>query len=148
MSRTAPAAMLVSAVFLTSACSSGSSPSEATQFSIAAPSTVPTSTRIEATDPADATPTNEIVANDTLFDVAERTDASVADIVAANEPADRSGHLLLAGDIIKLPAGVTTDTPTGTGPGASTDPTSDGESGLGGYVLDEGIDPLPGLPEG
>lgn len=46
-----------------------------------------------------------IVAGDTLSGIADRAEVSVADIVTANGWSDGSDHLILPGDVIKLPQG-------------------------------------------
>ena len=66
-----------------------------------------------ATGPATAgSDTYAIVAGDTLSGIAERAGISLSGLVAANEWADGADHLILPGDVIDLPAGVSVAAPT------------------------------------
>ncbi len=77
-----------------------------------------------------------IEAGDTLSGIADRAGVSVADIVTANGWPDGSDHLILPGDVIKLPPGSSSVSPKSASPvtsPAKTEPASTAAPVGGGY---------------
>ena len=77
-----------------------------------------------------------IVAGDTLSGIADRAGVSVADIVTANEWPDGGDHLILPGDVIKLPQGSSFVPPKSESPATTTASTEPGSAAApAGYEL-------------
>lgn len=91
-------------------------------------------TSCSSDDTATVSDTYTINAGDTLSDVAGRAGVSLTDLVAANGWSDGSDHLIIPGDVIKLPQGTSaasTVTTRSAGTGSASASPSDDTSAAG-----------------